>query len=246
MAHLAGTSASALAGSSRSASALVRRAFGSAPRSFCSSSVRAQASPAASSSLSTALLLSRPPTILREPSAFEAAYFTYNAKVARALAQPFPKDFYFQKGSAAEQRFDDEEKARAAALAPQTHAEAGKGGNAKAEPPQPSAPTTTTSEHEADLYATSPRRTEADEHNDTTSLQRALDKTLFLLIKDTQGRWRFPTTPLRGDEEPLHRVAPRAVHEPLGEDMDIWLVSNLPIAVLPSGAEKVSISTAQT
>jgi large subunit ribosomal protein L46 len=37
-----------------------------------------------------------------------------------------------------------------------------------------------------------PRVTEADEKNDTLSLNRKLDQTLYLLVKNKEGRWRFP------------------------------------------------------
>jgi large subunit ribosomal protein L46 len=37
-----------------------------------------------------------------------------------------------------------------------------------------------------------PRITEADKKNDTTSLNRKMDQTLYLLVKSKEGRWRFP------------------------------------------------------
>ena len=37
-----------------------------------------------------------------------------------------------------------------------------------------------------------PRVTEADQKNDTRSLNRKLDQTLYLIVKSKEGRWRFP------------------------------------------------------
>jgi large subunit ribosomal protein L46 len=51
----------------------------------------------------------------------------------------------------------------------------------------------------------SPRVTEADQKGDTKSLNRKLDRTLYLLIKNKEGRWRFPEDRVYGREN-LHQV----------------------------------------
>jgi large subunit ribosomal protein L46 len=47
---------------------------------------------------------------------------------------------------------------------------------------------------ELELHVERPasRVTEADKKNDTSSLNRKLDQTLYLLVKNKEGRWRFP------------------------------------------------------
>lgn len=47
---------------------------------------------------------------------------------------------------------------------------------------------------ELELHVERPasRVTEADKTNDTKSLNRKLDQTLYLLVKSKEGRWRFP------------------------------------------------------
>lgn len=171
-------------------------------------------------SISAALLLSRPPTIVRDPTAFESAYFLYNAKLQHSLAQPFPKDFYFKKGSAAEVQFSAEEKARkelysgkvdeaavekAAAAAIKKRKQEEEEGSVVAEV-QEGVPT-----EQDELYATAPRRTAADESGDVKSLDRALDRTLFLVVRGQDGRWRFPAQKVAekkdGELEALHRVS---------------------------------------
>ena len=49
------------------------------------------------------------------------------------------------------------------------------------------------------------RTTEADQKMDQTSLNRLLDRTLYLLIKNKDGRWRFPEDLIKG-KEGLHEV----------------------------------------
>lgn len=49
------------------------------------------------------------------------------------------------------------------------------------------------------------RTTEADKKNDTKSLSRKLDRSLYLVIKNKDGRWRFPEDRVYGREN-LHQV----------------------------------------
>jgi large subunit ribosomal protein L46 len=50
----------------------------------------------------------------------------------------------------------------------------------------------------------SPRITEADEKNDVRSLNRMLQRTLYLLVQNKEGRWALPQAPL--EKETLHAV----------------------------------------
>lgn len=49
------------------------------------------------------------------------------------------------------------------------------------------------------------RITDADRTNDLRSLSRKLDRSLYLLIKNKEGRWRFPEDRVHGREN-LHQV----------------------------------------
>jgi large subunit ribosomal protein L46 len=51
-----------------------------------------------------------------------------------------------------------------------------------------------------------PRITEADENGDLTSLNRKFDRTLYLVVKNKEGRWRFPEDRVWGRED-LHNVS---------------------------------------
>lgn len=50
-----------------------------------------------------------------------------------------------------------------------------------------------------------PRQTQADLENDVKSLSRKLDRSLYLLVKNKAGRWRFPEDRVYGREN-LHQV----------------------------------------
>lgn len=51
-----------------------------------------------------------------------------------------------------------------------------------------------------------PRVTEADKAGDMKSLNRALQKTLYLVVKSGRGQWGFPSAELAGQES-LHTVS---------------------------------------
>lgn len=50
-----------------------------------------------------------------------------------------------------------------------------------------------------------PRKTEADEKNDVTRLDRNLDQTLYLVVQSGNGNWSFPTDDVPTHEN-LHQV----------------------------------------
>ncbi|KAE8211606.1 hypothetical protein CF327_g4657 [Tilletia walkeri] len=215
--------------------AAVAEAAADAVAAAASGEAEAQSNP-----IYASLVISRPPTLLRQPSDFEQAFFAYNSKLHSALSQPFPRDFYFKKGSTAEQRFDDAEARRLAALQKgSTDPLAfifGSSGDASSK----DGPAAAEKNPDADLYKTLPRTTEADEKNDLQSLQRKLDRTLYLLTRpsDSESKdtpeWTLPTqNVIRSgqDKENLHQAAQYAISDQLGDDIDVWLVSNLPIGV---------------
>ncbi|WFD29134.1 hypothetical protein MSPP1_000139 [Malassezia sp. CBS 17886] len=200
-----------------------------APGSDAPARAAAMARPA----LQCALMVTRQPVLQRAPTPLEREYYKFNRKLANTLQQPFPRDVYFKKGSAAESRFDEyyaqlqntwdittETKDPAATQADKGSADA--------------------TESADTLYATMPRTTAADAKNDVRSLERALDRTLYLVVSHPEAAtkgptWGFPAKALpvpRTPGDSLHSTAADAVSELLGTHMDLWLVSKLPIAVI--------------
>ncbi|CAO3660532.1 unnamed protein product [Rhizopus stolonifer] len=74
------------------------------------------------------------------------------------------------------------------------------------------------------------RDTEADRKDDKKSLDRALQKTLYLVVKPSsvENVWQFPQGPLDTTEY-LHEAAERTLKEKCGVDMDTWFVGRQPI-----------------
>ncbi|GAC75546.1 60S ribosomal protein L22 [Moesziomyces antarcticus T-34] len=196
----------------------------------------AVSSGSSSTKIISSLILSRPPVLLREPTKFERAYHEYNRQLSEALQQPFPKDFYFKKGSAAEKRFEEDQASSPqgfsaiAAEASKAASKSAKGAKSK-DASASSSSSAATADGEAESRPL-PRTTEADAKNDVRSLERKLDRTLYLVVKQKSGTWRFPAKALNDTKhQNLHDVAPASVTEMLGNKMDIWLVSNLPVGL---------------
>jgi large subunit ribosomal protein L46 len=51
-----------------------------------------------------------------------------------------------------------------------------------------------------------PRETEADRTNDQRSLDRLMQRSLYLVVKNEEGRWVFPDGRVQG-RETLHQVS---------------------------------------
>ena len=227
----------------------------------CATARQAQTSASTSPSkgptkISASIVLSRTPFLTRTPTPLESAVFAYNLKLHRHLSQPFPKDFYFKKGSAAETTFDqlEQERQKSAFAPPAMNKAGGKGkGKTPAAGGEQDASTSAAEDQGADrgLYAVLPRKTAADEANDVRSLERQGERTLYLVVKQGKAGWRFPADAvdleakedtLQGSRDVLHRAAPRAVKKLIGDKLDIWMVTNMPVGLLKSGKhEKVSV-----
>lgn len=182
--------------------------------------------------VSAALLAVRAPLLLRTPTPLETEYYRFNISLADALQQPFPKEQYFKRGSAAEGRFDAYYDAlrKTWDVGEATKSDEGAAGA-----------------DNAALYATQPRTTAADKSGDVRSLDRALDRTLYLLVKEGD-KWRLPSKALpekRSAQDSLHASALAAGEAVLGSHVDVWLVSRLPVAVVKSSDAKTYIMRAR-
>ncbi|KAJ2907438.1 hypothetical protein GGI21_003889, partial [Coemansia aciculifera] len=72
------------------------------------------------------------------------------------------------------------------------------------------------------------RETEADIAGDEQSLERRLDRTLYLVVKGANGEWTLPQGKVEG-EELLHEAARRNLKELCGGKMSVWMVGNGPV-----------------
>merc|ERR1712086_15236 len=81
-------------------------------------------------------------------------------------------------------------------------------------------------EEGATKFEPAPRRTKADEQNDMRSLDRALDRTLYLLVQDGDS-WNFPQCAV-GQEDALHTAAAKVAEllPTVGSAYDNTLLEN--------------------
>jgi hypothetical protein len=153
--------------------------------------------------LHTALVLNRSPILTRSPTSFERAYYAYQARIQRALHNPFPHDFYFKPGSLLESKFNLEERKRdRKAFGPGFGAD---------HPRAPGAGVTAQDLAKFgrdDDETPAPRVHASDTNGDVKSLDRKGQRNLYLLIQqkaDASAVWKFPETAVVGDEL-LHEV----------------------------------------
>ncbi|ANB13509.1 mitochondrial 54S ribosomal protein YmL17/YmL30 [Sugiyamaella lignohabitans] len=192
------------------------------------------------------LILSRTPVVTPELTEFEKAYYHYQDELERRLMWTFPSYYYFKKGSLRERQFNAaqrgpvprhaniwypkgipdiqhnrERRLKQEIVIPRQSADNdGLFGNNEESDDSLGRPIVLNSRH-----------TEADEINDTTSLKRKLDRTLYLVVKEQDKNiWRFPAFSLE-QKEPLHIAAERGLRQIGGVNINTWTVSNTPAGV---------------
>ena len=175
--------------------------------------------------MQVAPVLSRPPVITRSLTPFEKAYYLYQKRLNERLALPFTRYFYFKKDTPADNEWKRKAKTRPTA-ARDIGNYSGHGqwawndelllGAKESEPEmqveallKDAEGLETTSAAEAAkkevVERPMPRITEADKKGDERSLNRLLERSLYLVIKSPQGRWQFPGAAIEGRES-LHQV----------------------------------------
>jgi large subunit ribosomal protein L46 len=161
------------------------------------------APPAPRPKLHTAVILNRSPILTRTPTSFEHAYYVYQARIQRALHNPFPHDFYFKPGSLLESKFNLKERKRdRKAFGPGFGAD------------HPLAPGAGVTAQDLNKFGRDEDETPAsrvhasDVSGDVKSLDRKGQRNLYLLIQqnmDAGAVWKFPETAVVGNEL-LHEV----------------------------------------
>ncbi|KAJ7582526.1 39S mitochondrial ribosomal protein L46-domain-containing protein [Mycena floridula] len=193
--------------------------------------------------ISASVILNRSPILTRVPTPFERAFYTYQARIRRALSNPFPYKFYFGEGSLLRTRFTIEERERERrAWGPKFHTPTEE---ERAQMILDKVTDAQMSEQEGKSDPLTPRVHTADRENDVKSLDRSGTRNLYLLVLAREADrdiWRFPQGGVEKGEL-LHQAAQRDLYAEAGEHMDTWIVSRNPIGVYkqtaePSGPEK--------
>ncbi|KAJ2905594.1 hypothetical protein MKZ38_004888 [Zalerion maritima] len=184
--------------------------------------------PTATHTLFGGMILTRPPLLTRALTPFEDSFFLYQKRLNERLSLPFMPGLYFKSDMAPQ--LDWSIKIRRRRMVPSR--EIGyyqKRGREAWNDEELVGSKLASSEH---IYATllkdsealvndegerikkedvvpaekpMPRLSEADLNNDTKRLDRKMDRTLYLIVKDRHGDWRFPHAPI-AMEEAVHQV----------------------------------------
>ncbi|KAF9541230.1 54S ribosomal protein L17 mitochondrial [Mortierella hygrophila] len=178
-------------------------------------------------------VVSRQPLILRDLTPFEKEYFLYQKNLERDHAAAFGADFYFKKGSVAERRWKQQEAERQAAASGATSTSTGAKGSKSSKGAEAVQDEVTEEDRVAALEAKiqfNDRITDADRKNDVRSLERALARTLYLIVKKPrdQHAWQFPQGGVRVCEN-LQEATGRELSEECGSNMDLWFVGRVPV-----------------
>ncbi|KAJ2159695.1 hypothetical protein GGF46_002820 [Coemansia sp. RSA 552] len=166
------------------------------------------------------MIVQRNPIVTQLASEHETATDQYFEWLDYMSAERFPRDF-LKQGSVMEAKWVDSENERMAQWyfdpANKPEPKTLEGGSAAA----------SGSEGERDV-AVQPRETQADREGDVRSLERKLDRTLYLVVKDSGGKWGFPQSKVQGSEV-LHEAARRSLKDACGGQMSVWSVGRGPI-----------------
>eukprot|EP00128_Syssomonas_multiformis_P014798 Colp12_sorted_trinity150504_noHs@6654 len=169
--------------------------------------------------LFTSVICERYPVITKEPTEFEKIYEEFREKlwqersildshekevaVVKTDAKADKKQKQKKKEDVAESK-DADSAAEAAAIAEEKKA--------------------------AETFQAAPRRTLADEQNNIKSVFRALDSTLYLLVKTASRKeWHFPKQEYTA-EESLRQVAEKALPAVVGDKLSVYYIGNAPVA----------------
>ncbi|ODV92114.1 hypothetical protein CANCADRAFT_706 [Tortispora caseinolytica NRRL Y-17796] len=197
-------------------------------------------------SIKAGAILSRMPVITKELDDFEISYYNYTSELEKRLMWTFPQKFFFRPGSLAERDFEELQTRPAGAEKlvyypfGRPDVVEGRDRNSKQDIrlPAPSYDPEDKSSMSRPIEPNS-RITDADKKNDLKSLERALDKPLYLVVKEkSSSSWVFPTFSINEDSA-LHTAAEEGLFTTGGPDMNIWTVSNTPALVQKLSEDRV-------
>ncbi|WYZ40702.1 hypothetical protein EsH8_IV_001043 [Colletotrichum jinshuiense] len=201
------------------------------------------------------VILTRAPLLTRPLTPFEQAYFFYQKRLNERLTLPFITSVYFKPDTPALIDWNMKVKDRQGTVAKELGVYNGKA--SKAWDDELSIDDSL-SKHDTTIdlllkdavmrvsddaeiipeedrsppEALMPRVSEADKKGEKTRLDRAMDQTLYLVVKKNlkyENKWEFPAAGLSTDEN-LHEAAQRILDETAGVNMNTWMVGRVPVA----------------
>jgi large subunit ribosomal protein L46 len=179
--------------------------------------------------IKSGIILSRPPLLTRKLTDFENAFFFYQKRLNERLSQPFITNVYFKPDTSPMLDWNLKVKDRKGTVAKELGQYHGKQRRAwddevkvgdsissqeniqnvllkDAEMRISEDAEEIAEEDRVPVEQPLPRESEADRTGDLRRLDRKLDRTLYLVVKDDHGAWGFPNTTVPTDEN-LHEVS---------------------------------------
>ncbi|KKK23945.1 hypothetical protein P175DRAFT_0487489 [Aspergillus ochraceoroseus IBT 24754] len=198
--------------------------------------------------INAGVLLSRPPQITRDLTEFEKAYYFYQKRLNERLALPFTKYFYFKRGTPVDEDWKRKIRERQTpardigkynAYSKEAWNDELLVGAVEAEPNhmvemlvQDAEATANATSQDTSKKEEIPRpfsrETEADKKGDFKSLNRALQRTLYLLVQSKDGYWKLPSSPV-AEGETLRLAAERTLAQSAGANMNTFMVGFHPV-----------------
>ena len=202
-------------------------------------------SPSFSYKIKAAVLLSRPPLLTRDLNSFEKAFFLYQRRLNERLALPFTRYFYYQQGTPGDLEWKRKVKGRLSpsrdigkftAYSPDSWNDEVLVGDNTSEPQeQIQALVRDAEDKESNIQSQTGRKveeslqplsrvTEADKVQDARSLNRLLNRTLYLLVKPrakdgSRQQWVIPESVLE-EKESLHTVSSTFIEHKISDLAD--------------------------
>ncbi|SSD61234.1 related to 54S ribosomal protein L17, mitochondrial [Saccharomycodes ludwigii] len=206
--------------------------------------------------IESAIILSRTPIITQQPSKLESTYCAYQRELERRLMWTFPQYYYFKRGTLAERKFLALQRGPVSKLPGVFYSKGvpdvrgNRERNAAQEIVLPLEQQSEDDPNESDSASSShninrrilpnSRITKADECGDLKSLERRLDKNLYLIVKSNKtGEWSFPSFLQNSKCKILHEIAESGLRELGGDKINTWTISTKPCKALVNG-EKVT------
>lgn len=186
--------------------------------------------------IKASVLLSRAPLLTRELTPFEKSYYLYQRRLNERLALPFTRYFYYQKGTPGDVEWKRKIKERKTPArdigAYSAYGDEGWNdeilvGDRVSEPEDQMERLLQDAEVEVkerdiqgeeevvkkeEIERPMPRVTEEDRKGDLRSLNRRLERTLYLVVNRGNGVWEFPSSVLKRKGESLQTVSPKLIY----------------------------------
>ncbi|EHA52901.1 hypothetical protein MCOR27_000272 [Pyricularia oryzae] len=197
------------------------------------------------------LILTRAPLLTRDPTPFESAFYLYQKRLNERLVSPFISSMWFKQDTPPQLDWNLKLDERKGIWAKDVGHYKPRGSTRWADEVHQGSPLADPElirerlledaqmrysddgellpeKERLPVEKPQPRRSEADEKNDLRRLDRAMDRTLYLVVKKGDG-WAFPASEVR-TEENLHEAAARVLEQAAGVNMNTWMVGRVPVA----------------